>query len=300
MTARPADRPPASEHTLGLASAFSAYLIWGLLPLFLKALSFASPWEILAQRVLWSIPAAALAVALFGGFRSSLAALRTKGVMPALILSSALIAVNWAIFVWAVDAGRVIEGSLAYFMTPLVNVAIGVLFFGDKLKGLQGVALGLAACGVVLQGVALGAPPWVSLGLAASWAAYGVVRKLAPVPSAGGLLTETLLIAPFAALLLGFLMQQGPLAFEQGPREALLLALLGPATAAPLILFALGARRISFVSLGLLQYVGPSLQLVTGLAFGEAFSALRGASFALIWAGVALFSWEVLATKAKS
>jgi chloramphenicol-sensitive protein RarD len=288
-----------SDARLGLVSAFSAYLIWGLLPLYLKQLAFATPWEILAQRVLWSIPAAALTVALFGGFRQTFRALRAKGVLVSLALSSVLIAANWTIFVWAVANARIIEGSLAYFMTPLVTVAVAVLFFGEKLKGLQAVALALAAAGVVAQGFALGAPPWVSLGLAATWAAYGVMRKLAPVPAAGGLLTETLILAPMAAILIVVLAGQGALTFDDGPRQATLLALMGPATAAPLILFALAARRISFVTLGLLQYVGPSLQLLTGLAFGESFSVLRGASFALIWLGLALFTWEAFFAKAK-
>ncbi len=298
MNPTPNTTPDAQER-LGLACAFGAYLIWGTLPLFLKAVGFATPWEILGQRVLWSIPAAALAVALFGGFRQLIGAVQAKGVLRALALSSVLIAVNWTIFVWAVANERIIEGSLAYFMTPLVTVAVGVVFFGEKLKGLQAAALALALAGVVTQAVALGTLPWVSLGLAASWAAYGVVRKMAPVPSAGGMLTETLILAPFAAILLFVLMGQGPLAFSQGPKEAVLLACLGPATAAPLILFALGARRISFVSLGLLQYVAPTLQLFTGLAFGETFSALRGASFALIWLGLALFTWEALFAKAR-
>jgi chloramphenicol-sensitive protein RarD len=297
---KPVSETDQAEQRLGYACAFSAYLMWGLLPLFLKQLSFANAWEVLGQRVLWSIPAAALMVAFFGGFRTAWRAVQAKGVLPALALSAVLIAVNWATFVWAVGAGRIIEGSLAYFITPLVNVAIGVAFFGEKLKGLQAAAMVLATAGVVVQGVALGAPPWVSLSLAATWAAYGVVRKLAPVPSAGGLLTETLILAPFAGLLLVVLAVQAPLAFSQTPQNALLLALLGPVTAAPLILFALGARRISFVSLGLLQYIGPTLQLLTGLAFGEAFSALRGISFALIWGGIALFTWEALGAKAKS
>lgn len=294
-------QPAAGQIRLGLLSAFGAYLMWGLLPLFLKQVGFASPWEILGQRVLWSIPAAALAVALFGGFAAAFAAFRQKGVLRALALSSVLIAANWTIFVWAVADNRVIEGSLAYFLSPLITVAVGVLVFKEELKGLQLPALIVAAAGVVLQGLAIGHVPWVSLGLCASWVAYGVIRKQAPVPAAAGLLAETAFLALPAAIMLALLAGQGPgLAFAEGPAQASLLALMGPLTAAPLILFALAARRVSLVALGVLQYVGPTLQLLTGLAYGESFTALRAASFGLIWAGLALFTWEMMFAKARS
>lgn len=287
---------------LGLISAFGAYLIWGLLPLFLKQISFASPWEILGQRVVWSIPAGAIAVALFGGFAAAFAAFRQKNVLRALALSSIFIAINWTIFVWAVADGRVIEGSLAYFLSPLVTVAVGVLVFKERLKGLQLLGLIIAGVGVALQGVAIGHVPWVSLGLCASWVAYGVIRKQAPVPAAAGLLAETAFLALPAAALLALLAGQAPtgLTFDDSPLNAGLLVLLGPLTAAPLILFALAARRVSFVTLGLLQYIGPTLQLLTGLAYGESFSPLRAASFGFIWAGLAFFTWETVFAKAQS
>jgi chloramphenicol-sensitive protein RarD len=279
------------DRRLAFTAALGAYTFWGLLPLYLKQVSFASPWEVLAQRVLWSVPAAILAVAFFGGFPATLKALRTKGVLPALMLSAVLIAANWTIFVWAVANARVIEGSLAYFITPLLGVAIGVAFFEERLQGLQAAALGVGAIGVIVQGVALGHIPWVSLALAATWSAYGVVRKQAPVPAAGGLLVETLLLAPAAGVLMVILLGQGPLAFQQSSAHAAMLVALGPFTAVPLILFAIAARRLSFIALSLLQYIGPSLQLLTGLAFGEPFTPLRGLSFSLIWVGLALFTW---------
>ncbi len=285
---------------LGLISAFGAALIWGLLPLFLKQISFASPWEILGQRVVWSIPAAA-AVALFGGFAAAAAAFRKKGVLRALALSSVLIGANWAIFVWAVATGRVIEGSLAYFLSPLITVVVGVVVFKERLRGLQGPALVVAAIGVVLQAVAIGHIPWVSLGLCASWMAYSVIRRQAPVPAAAGLLAETAFLAVPAALLLWVLAGRGAgLAFADSLAHGSLLALMGPLTAAPLILFAFSARRVSFIALGVLQYVGPSLQLLTGLAYGESFGPLRALSFGLIWVGLALFTWELFFVRTRS
>lgn len=285
--------PPVSANArLGLAAAGGAYVIWGLLPLYLKALGFAAPAEILAQRILWSVPAALVAVVALRSGRATIKALRQPGVAWALTLSAVLIGANWGIYVWAVATDQVIAASLAYFISPLVNVAIGVAFFGERLRGRQGLAFAIGAGGVVLQAVALGAPPWVSLALTATWAGYAVVRKRAVVPAAGGLLYETAILAPIAAAGLLLLAAAGPLAIMAGPTEALLLAAAGPITALPLILFALGARRISFIALGLLQYIGPSLQLLIGVAFGEPFGGLRAASFVLIWAGLALFTWE--------
>jgi chloramphenicol-sensitive protein RarD len=289
MSERPID---PQEARLGLAAAGGAYVIWGVLPIYLKILGFASAWEILGQRILWSIPAAAGAMLIVGGWRQTRAALAKPGVLWSLCLSATVIAVNWAVFVWAVANARVIEASLAYFMSPLVNVAIGVSFFGERLHGRQALAVGVGALGVALQGVALGHVPWVALALAGTWAIYSVVRREAPIPAAGGLLTEAALLAPIAAGGLIFLSLTGPTAFDDSLSNAVLLAVSGPLTAAPLILFALGARRISFIALGMLQYLAPTLQLLIGVAFGEPFGGLRAASFALIWVGLALFTWE--------
>lgn len=287
--------PPGKDEAAraGLAAATAAYGLWGLLPLYLKLVGFASPSEVLAHRILWSLPAAALAVIALKGADETRKALKQRGVLRALVLSATLIGVNWWFYVWAVAQSRVIEASLAYFLTPLVNVAFGVLFFREVLTRLQVVSLGLAAAGVAVQALALGAPPWIALALCATWSCYGLVRKRAPVPAAGGLLVETAILAPVAAAGLGLLALSGaPLAFDDAPANAVLLALAGPATALPLMLFAFGARRLRFSTLGLLQYIAPTLQFAVGLSFGEAFTPLRAASFALIWAGLALFSYD--------
>lgn len=278
----------------GIISAGAAYALWGVLPVFLMLLHFARAEEVLASRILWSLPCAALAVAFMGGFAAARREVAQNGVLPALCLSALLIATNWWIYVWAVTNGHVIESSLAYFLTPLVNVAFGVALFGERLGRIQIAALTLAGLGVLVQALALGAPPWIALGLCASWSCYGLVRKQAPVSAAAGLFVETLVLAAPAVAGLVFLAQAAPLAVTTSPTHALLLALTGPVTAIPLILFAFGARRVPFSTLGLLQYIAPSLQFLIGALYGEPLTPLRMASFGLIWCGLALFSLDAV------
>jgi chloramphenicol-sensitive protein RarD len=290
--------PQDADRRAGFIAAASAYVIWGFLPLYLKLIAFAGPAEVLGQRILWSIPAAVVAVIIMSGggaraLRDIRAALTPK-MLTTLTVSSAFIFVNWGLYVWLVLSHRVIESALAYFLAPLVAVAVGVLFFKERITTPQVIALGLALFGVVVQGFALGAPPWMALALCATWSTYAVIRKRAPVPAAVGMLIETLALAPVALGLLWWSAQQAPLAFTSGWDSALLLSLAGPATAIPLMAFAFGARRVSFVTLGLLQFLAPTLQFATGILFGEPFTVLRGVSFALIWAGLGFFSWDVL------
>ena len=279
----------------GFLAAAAAYTIWGVLPLYLKLVSFAGPWEVLCSRILWTIPAAFVAVQFMGGFTETRTALAQKGVLPALALSSLCIAVNWAIYVWAVANHHVIEASLAYFLTPLVNVAFGVTLFRERITAAQTGALALAAIGIAVQAAALGAFPWVSIALCASWSLYGLVRKQAPVPAAGGLLAETLILAIPSALGLWWVSTtaQG-ITFDDSPSNALLLAASGLATAIPLILFSFGARRLKFSTLGMLQFLAPSIQFFIGWAYGEPLTPLRVASFALIWLGLVIFTADSL------
>jgi chloramphenicol-sensitive protein RarD len=290
--------PQDAERRAGFIAAASAYVVWGFLPLYLKLVSFAGPPEVLGQRILWSIPAAVIAMfVMSGSAKQALTELRaalTPKMLATLVTSSLFIFINWAIYVWLVLNHRVIESSLAYFLAPLVAVAVGVLFFKERITTPQIIALALALVGVVVQGVALGAPPWMALALCATWSVYAVIRKRAPVPAAVGMLIETLALAPLAIGLLWWSAQHAPLAFSTGWTEAILLALAGPATALPLMAFAFGARRVTFVTLGLLQFLAPTLQFATGILFGEPFGPLRAASFVLIWAGLVFFSWDTL------
>ncbi|HWA01352.1 MAG TPA: EamA family transporter RarD [Caulobacterales bacterium] len=288
------DAPP-QEARAGFVAAACAYALWGFLPLYLHFLTFADAREVLGQRILWCAPAAFVAVFAMSGWRQGWRdianAIRPR-MLGALALSAMFIFLNWWIYVWLVLNGRVIEASLAYFLAPLVSVAIGVVFFKERIAPAQIAALVLAGVGVAVQGLALGAAPWMALALCASWSMYALIRKRAAVPAATGLLVETVVLAPVAAALL--LSISAPPAFSQGADRAVLLALAGPVTALPLMLFAFGARRVSFTALGLMQFTAPTLQFVLGLSFGEPFTPLRGLSFALIWAGLIFFSWDSL------
>lgn len=290
------DRTPAqTDARLGVFTAVGAYALWGVLPIYLKAVGFADSFEILAERILFSIPAAAIVIGAMSGWRRGWRELRaalTPRMLGTLTLSALLILCNWGIYVWAVGHGHLMESALAYFLAPLGQVVVGVIFFGERLRGAQKIALGFAALGVIVQGVALGAPPWIAIILCASWVGYAIVRRRAPVAGATGLVIEAILLAPLAIAALFWLAHGPGLKFNDSLSNGLLLTLSGPATAAPLILFAIAVRRISFATLGLLQYIAPSLQFLLGVFYGEPLSPLRIVSFALIWLGLAAFVWD--------
>lgn len=289
--------PSEAERRAGFLSAASAYIIWGFLPLYLKLLHTVDVREVLAQRILWAAPSALIAVFVMSGWRPGLREIATAlkpSMIGTLAVSACFIFVNWGLYVYLVLNERVIESALAYFLAPLVAVAVGVLFFGEKIRTPQIIALALALVGVVVQGFALGAPPWMALALCATWSAYAVIRKRAPVPAAVGLLIESLALMPLVVGLLWWAASEAPLSFTSDWSMAALLAVAGPVTAIPLMAFAFGARRVSFTTLGLLQFLAPTLQFATGLGFGESFTPLRAISFVLIWVGLAFFAWDTL------
>lgn len=296
-TAPTTESASEAERRAGFVAAASAYVMWGFLPLYLKLLGSVDVREVLAQRILWAAPAAFAAVFVMSGWRlgwREIAAALNLRLLGSLALSACFIFVNWGMYVYLVLHERVIESSLAYFLAPLVSVAVGVLFFKEKITSPQVIALALALIGVVVQGFALGAPPWMALALCATWSVYAVIRKRVAVPAAVGLLIESLALAPLAIGLLWWAASEAPLSFTSSWPMAILLAIAGPVTAIPLMAFAFGARRVSFTTLGLLQFLAPTLQFSTGIAFGESFTPLRAASFVLIWLGLAFFSWDTL------
>ncbi len=288
---------PSSDQRTEFIAAAVAYLCWGFLPLFLHLLAFADPFEVLGHRVLWCIPAALVSVLAVSGWKRGLAEIRgalAPRMLGRLALSAIFIFFNWGLYVWAVAKHEVASAALAYFLTPLVQIAFGVAFFHERVTGAQKVALAIATAGVVLQGVAMGAPPWISIALCFTWSCYGLVRKQVEVSAASGLLMESLLVAPVAVALLVWTAHGPGLTFTHAPSNALLLALTGPITAVPLILFAYGARRLTFTVLGPLQFATPSAQFLLAVAFGEAVTQLRLASFALIWVALAIFMYDAI------
>jgi chloramphenicol-sensitive protein RarD len=284
-------KPPAIART-ALLAALGAYGLWGMLPLVLQLFDGMSAWLLTAQRVLWTIPCA-LAIAWVAAGRFKALAVPRRALVP-LLASALLIGANWVLYIWAIDNDRVIESSLGYFINPLINVALGVVLFSEKLTRLQMVAIGLAVAGVLNQTLLVGQFPYVALGLALSFAAYGYVRKVIPVAPATGLLWETMLLAPIAVVTLVLLARGGMDITGGSLTSQTLLALSGPVTAIPLILFAVAARGMPMSVLGLMQYLAPSLQFATGIFLGEAFTPAHGLTFALIWAGLGLYSWGTI------
>ncbi len=279
----------------GLIAAFCAYSLWGLFPIYLKAVGDASALEILAHRILWSIPFGALLLSVRKQWKEVLAAFTSPRVLSMLALSAAIIALNWLIYTWAVINDRVLEASLGYYINPLMYVAAGVFILGDRLTRMQVAAVALATIGVLVLTIGSGVLPWVSLALAVSFTAYGFIKKTVGAGAMPGLFVETVLLSPIALLYLVWLMNTGRAAFLDGNGSLdMLLIAAGPVTVVPLVLFALGARRLTLTTLGFLQYIGPTLQFVLGLLYGEEFTVYHAICFGMIWAALGVFSFDAV------
>jgi chloramphenicol-sensitive protein RarD len=291
--------PLAGPSPSGVAFALAAYGAWGVVPLFWKLLGRLPAIELLAHRVVWSLVLIAVLLPLFGGFGPVRAALSSARHLRWMIVSGLLIAVNWGLFIWAVGAGRLLDASFGYFINPLANVALGVLVLKERLRTAQRVAVGLAGAAVAFLLVLGGSVPWVALTLAASFAAYGLCRKLAPIESMAGLFVETVLLAPPALAYLVWLERSGEGVIARGDIGlAGLVALVGPVTALPLVWFAAAARRLPLSTLGLFQYVAPTCQfLLAVLAFGEPMAPVRWAAFFVIWAALGVHTWDLLSAR---
>lgn len=290
----PSSPTPAHEERIGVFCALGAFLLWGVFPLYWGLLRDVNALEITAHRVLWMIPACLLIAAAGGQLGKVRALLTTPRLLPILGVSAGLISFNWALYVWAATHGEVLQASLGYFISPLLNVLTGMLFFHERLRPLQWAAVALAAVGVLYAGLAQGAFPLLGLSLALSFAAYAAVRKAAPVASIPGVLAEAVLIAPLA---LGWLMLQssrGAALFLSGdPVIDLLLIGGGAMTAAPLLLYGVAARRLQISTLGLLFYINPSLQFLVGAMIqGEPVTTPRLILFGFVWVGLGLFTWD--------
>lgn len=282
--------------TRGVLFAASAYALWGLFPIYIKWLQSVPPVEILAHRMVWSLVFVALLLTLQRHWRW----LREVAARPATLTrfagSAAFVSINWGVFIWAINSDRVVDASLGYFINPLVNVLIGAAFLRERLRPVQWSAVALVAAGVAWLTWEAGTVPWIGLVLAFSFAAYGLLRKTAALGALEGLALETALLFPLAFAYLTWLAFAGRNTFiDAPPALQWLLAAAGPATAVPLLLFAAGARRISFSLLGLLQYIGPSIQLLLGIwLYREPFPAAKAAGYGLIWAALALYTAETL------
>jgi chloramphenicol-sensitive protein RarD len=277
----------------GIAAALGAYTLWGLVPIFFKQFGSVPAIEIIAHRVVWSLLLVAALLIVAGRLPAVWQAARDPRILARAALAAALVMSNWLVFVWAVNAGRILETSLGYFITPLVSILLGVAVLGERLRGRQWIAVGCACLGVALEGWRIGSLPWVSLALAATFGSYGLLRKQLPLDAAGGLLLETACAAPFALVYLLWLGNEGNFGSEVS--MTWLLIATGPVTAIPLLLFAIGARRLPLATLGFLQYTAPSLSFLVAIFFyGETMGLARLLAFAAIWAGLALYSADLV------
>jgi chloramphenicol-sensitive protein RarD len=286
--------PPASGSSRqALVAAVITYTMWGLIPLAFQLAGRlgAGAWEILVHRVVWGLPAALVMVLMAKQGPELMAALRQPRTMALLVLSATLISLNWIGFIWSVNNGHVLETSLGYYILPMLNMAAGAILFRERLGRLQLCAVALAAVGVTLQTVALGHLPLMSLFLAFSFLAYGIVRKRVAVDGQTGLAIECLILILFALPYAIWLEASGAGHFLHSAALAGLLLICGPLTALPLALFAWAARRLPLSMMGFLQFIAPCITFVIGIAQGEAFSALRGVSFVFIWGGAAVFAY---------
>lgn len=290
-----------SERRRGVVYALTAYGLWGLMPLYVKALGNVPLLQIVAHRVVWASSLLAFLVVATRQVAWLAVLRRQPRLLWTFALSAAALSVNWLVYIWAVGQGRVVDASLGYFINPLVSVVLGVFVLKERLRLAQWAAVGVAALGVLWLSVLAGELPWIGLIVAASFGVYGLLRKTAPIDALGGLTLETLLLLPVA---LGYLVYSsfgaGGVFAGGGSSRTLLLLAAGPVTALPLLAFGAGARRIPLALVGILQYVAPTLQLLLGLvAFGEMLPGQKLIGFALIWLAVLLYSVEALAHRAR-
>jgi chloramphenicol-sensitive protein RarD len=282
----------------GAAAVALAFFAWGLFPIYWRLLEAVSTSELVAQRIIWST-VFLVVIVLFRGRLKALAQVFTQWrACGQVLLASMLLALNWTLFVWAVNSGFIIETSLGYFLTPLFNVSLGFVFLKERLYPVQWLAVGCAVAGVLVLLLHAGHVPWVALGIASSWSLYGILKKQSSLGPITGLTAETLLLLPLAAAYLYWVMQHGEAAWSHAEFSIhLLLVGLGIVTTVPLLLFAYGVKRIPLTTVGLLQYISPTLQFLIGIyLYNEPFDAARLQAFILIWVGLAIYTWDSFTT----
>jgi len=282
---------PNQEYKQGLIFAFSAYIMWGIAPLYFKALHDIAPLDIVLHRVLWSFLFIFLIIVLSKGFRRVRAVFKQPKKLGMLVVTSIIIAINWLIFIWAVNNDRMLDASLGYYINPIFNVVLGTLFLNEKLRKMQWVAVGLAVLAVLIELLAFGSIPWVSLALAVSFGIYGLMRKKIQVDAISGLFIETLILLPIALSYMTFI-DSSSLSLLGGDLSASLLIIAsGIVTTLPLLAFAAAAIRIPLSTLGFIQYIGPSLMLLMAVfIYNEPLPAHKLITFGFIWFALVVYT----------
>lgn len=280
----------------GFLYATSAYLMWGFLPLYMKALAHIPPVEIIAHRILWSIPIAGLVLLLLGRTGDLIRALKTPRMVAMAAVTAALISINWGVYVWAIANDRALDAALGYYINPLFSVALGAVLLRERLAGVQWLAVGLAAVAVTILTLSAGVVPWVALVLMTTFGLYGFLRKTLPIGPNQGFLLEVLLLSPPALAYLLWLGPEGHFLTTSWRDTALLLG-TGAVTAIPLMLYANGAKGLRLSTIGILQYIAPTMIfLIAVFVFAEPFGPARAVAFPLIWAALILYTGSMIRT----
>jgi chloramphenicol-sensitive protein RarD len=285
---------PEAETRLGILSAIAAYSMWGMLPLFLIALRGVGADEVLVHRVLWSVPFGAAIITARGQWADVRRALTSRPVALALAASATIIAINWLVYIAAVQSGNIFQASLGYYINPLIYVLAGVVLLGERLSKLQLAAVALATTGVLILTLYGGRFPTISLVLGITFTVYGLLRKQTPVGAMPGLFIETLLLAPIAVAYLAFFGTMQEVGFGETRTLTLLLLAAGPVTVLPLLCFAIAARRLPLSLIGFLQFIGPTLQFLIGVIDGEPFTRAHQVCFVFIWTAAAVFAADAI------
>ncbi len=283
-----------TKNNRGLSAALGAFAIWGLLPIYWRTVSEAIPIEILSHRIIWSTVVTLLILIFWGKATQLITVLKDRNVVLRFMLTSLLLSVNWLTYIWAVNSNYIIESSLGYYINPLVNVLLGVVFLQERLRKLQWIALFFAFLGICYLTFGYGQFPWIALMLAVTFGLYGLLRKTAPLPSLEGLFLETAILFIPALTVLLYLTSQGQSDFiHQTINGRMLLIATGIVTSLPLLLFGYAAQKIQLSTLGVVQYLAPSIQLSIGIfVYGESFSKQQMIGFSLVWAGLLIYATE--------
>lgn len=279
----------------GVIVALIAYVIWGFLPVYFKIVGSVDPLEVLSHRIIWAIPLGALIISARRQWPEVSRALTHRAMLGWLSLSAFFIALNWLVYIWAIQDERIFETSLGYYINPLTNMLIGVVMFGERLRRLQLLAVLLAVVGVLVLTISGGQVPWVALFLAVSFSIYAFIRKRVVIGGMPGLFIETTLLLPFALAWFAWIMLSGQAAFASGGGGLTFwLVMAGPVTAIPLLFFALAARRLPLTTIGFMQFLAPTLQFGTGIYYGEQLTTAHLICFGFIWTAVLFFSLDAL------
>ncbi len=280
----------------GFGFALTAYLMWGFLPLFMKQLAHISPLEVIAHRVIWSVPIAGAVLWLTGRTGDLAVALRNPRMLAMGAVTAALISVNWGIYVWAIGAGHALDTALGYYINPLFSVFLGAVLLRERLSRWQGIAIGLACLAVGVLTFEAGRLPWVALSLTVSWGTYAYFKKSLPIGPNQGFMLEVLILTLPALGYIGWLVSTGTGHFLMGtPRDTGLLIACGLITAGPLMIYANGAKLLRLSTIAILQYISPTMIFLTAVfLFGEPFSQGKMIAFPMIWAALAIYTWEMV------